>query len=643
MEPESHGRFRDVQGWAAVYAKVLAVATVALGITFVLNLPLYFARISLFNQQYLALLLGLILALAYVLVPATPRSRRAVPWYDWLFSLASLAIGLYVFIQFPIISLTMGLITPLKVWISALGIVLLLEATRRSAGWSLVAVVLLFILYARFGSLLPSDLAPQPIRTDRLLMQLFLGSGSVLGIALRVVALVVFAYVLLANVLIAVGGAEVLFQLSQALLGRYRGGPAKISIVASSLFGTLSGSAVANVVSTGTVTIPLMKRSGYSPSFAAAVEAVASTGGVIAPPVMGAASFIIADFVQVPYGQVLLVAIIPALFYYAGLFAIVDARAARLGLVGLPPEELPRLSDVLRRGWLFGVPLAVLIYALLVLYVRAEVAALYALVTLIAVALLNRDMRQRLKNMGRIIDDTARGLIDLIVISATAGMVVEIVSYTGLGLTMSRLLTEAAGGNLILLALLTAVASIILGMGMPVTAAYLLLAVLAAPAMVRTGVPPLVAHMFVFYFGTFSFITPPVAVASFAAAAIAGAPVMKTSFEAVRLAVPGLVVPFAFILEPALVFHGSFIDFVIAFVITVIAVAAVVVSLEGQAARPLVVWERAVYGLGGLALLFPALPAGKAIGLGVLVLVTLWVALSGRGSRAAHAPGRVRG
>ena len=475
-------RFRELTGFARLLHRILGIAVPLIGVLFILDVPYLLTSVSLFNQQYLGLFLGLVLAEIFLLVPSgRGTSRRAVPWYDWLLAAIGLSGGLYVALFYEQLLLSLGLLTPFKICLGTLFIVTLFEAIRRLVGWTLLLTIITFVFYGRFGYLLPGVLASREISWARLINQLYLDSEFLFGTPLQVAGLVVFSFILFGQFLLATGGSDFLRNLAQSLMGQYRGGPAKISILSSAFFGTLSGTAVGNVAAVGIITIPLMKRAGYSPQFAAAVEAVASTGGCILPPVMGAAAFVMAEFLGVPYRDVVVVSIVPALLYFFALYIQVDLRAAKNKLKGLDKTQIPSLRQTLYQGWQFLIPVFVLLYTLFGWHKRAEVAALYALATLLILALFRSSSRASLKKIPQILEAVTRGMMEVAVVCAGAGLVVGVVNYTGLGQSFSRYLTMLGGGNLLLLALLTAVASTIFGMGLPVTASYLFLAVLVAP------------------------------------------------------------------------------------------------------------------------------------------------------------------
>ena len=625
MESEKMERFRNLHGPVLLFRRVIGIAVPIVGVIFIVDLPSFLFRISFFPQQFLGLFLSFIMTYLFLSIPATKSHTKAgVPWYDWLLIVACLASGLYVTLFYPEILITIGVITPLKIVLGVAIIAATLEATRRVAGWPLVIIVLFFILYGRFGFLMPGVFEAKEVSWPRLVNQLYLGSDFLFGIALQIAGLVVFAFVLFGQFLFGTGGANFLLDVAQSLMGKYRGGPAKITIATSALFGTLSGSAVGNVAAVGVVTIPLMKRTGYKASFAGAVEAVSSTGGCILPPIMGAAAFIMASFLGVPYYQVALVAVVPALLYFMGEFLQVDLRAAKVGIKGLPKEQLPSLKQTLISGWIYIIPVVVLVYCLFGLYLLPEVAALYSLGSLILVAFCRRDTRASLKNTLVLLEKTTQGMMEVAIICAAAGIVIGVVTYTGLGLSLSRALVTFGGGNLLLLAFFTAIASTILGMGMPVTATYIFLSVLAAPAMVDLGVPPILAHLFVFYYGTYSFLTPPVCMATFAAASIAGAPLMETAWQGLKLAVAGYLIPFIFIFNPALVFMGEPLEIAWALFDAVVAVVVLAIGVEGYFRRSLSMAERILYILAGLSIVIPVGWMSRIIGLVVVCLLFVY-------------------
>ena len=595
--------------------KVLAIAIPLVGITFVLDIPLYLTATSLFNQQYLALFWCLITALIFLTMPASKKATAKGPkWYDILLAGLTLFAGFYVAIFYGQILLGLGTPTVFQAVLGCITLMLVLESTRRVSGLPLVTIILVFVLYAKFGNFLPGILYIKGLTWARLFSQLYLGADFMFGIPLRVACLIVFGFIFFGQVLFKVGGGEFFIGLAMSLMGKYRGGPAKVAVLASTLFGTISGSAVANVAGTGIITIPLMKRSGYSETYAGAVEATSSTGGQILPPVMGAAAFIMAEFLGVSYPVVVVAAVVPALLYYLGVFMQVHLQAVSKDLKGLPAEKVPSFRTVIREGWVFLIPVVVLVFALFVLFMPPGVAALYSLGAVVAASFLKGKTRHTW-TWAKVLDifqGTSRAMFELIAICAASGFIIGIVSYTGLGLSMSRLLTEASGSNLLLLAMFTAVASTILGMGMPTAAAYILLAVLAAPALVNLGVEPIVAHLFVFYFGTLSMLTPPVCLAAYAAASIAETSPVRLALRAMRLAIAGYLVPFILLYNPGLAFIGSTGGIIQAIFFTAMAIALFAFCIEGWLLHKLNLWERVLSAISAIAIVVPSWPSRLA-------------------------------
>jgi len=606
-------RFRTLHGpvrWLELCFLCLLPITGAL---FVLEVP-YFLGITIFREQFLGLFLALVLGATFLTKPAGKReSNTSVPWHDWLLLLASLAVGLFIVVGYPKMAYQLALITPARWLLGATAIVLVLEACRRLVGWMLTILVLACVLYGHFGYLFPGIFESRGASWERLTMYLYLDTDGMLGLPLVVAATVVLAFVLFGHVLFQSGGATVLTDFAMATMGRFRGGPAKIAVVASSLFGSVSGTAVSNVVMTGSVTIPLMKRTGYPSHVAGAIEAVASTGGQLMPPVMGVAAFIMAEFLAIPYSKVALAALVPALLYYVTVFFQVDLEAAKAGLKGLRSEELPRLGSVLARGWLFLVPLAVLIYLLFGLYWPAGRSAMGGVFAGLVLSFFRRSSRMNLRGFVKLLEVTGRNVLEIGVVTAGAGFVIGVLQLSGLGFRFSLGMTEMAGGNVFVLLVFVAIASVILGMGMPTAAVYILLAVLAAPGLVELGIDPLAAHLFVFYFGILSMITPPVCLATYAAASIAESDFMKTAWTGMRLAAVAYVVPFLFVFAPALLLEGTAPEVALAVGTAVFGAGFLGIALSGYLFGRLNLVQRGVLAVSALSLLTSVAGAGSLI------------------------------
>lgn len=612
MEIERN-RFRSLKGPFALLEKIVLAAIPISGLLFVLDVPAYVHR-AILTEQYLGLLLALILCGTFLAVPASENALRStIPWYDLLLAGASFVSGIYLTIFYsdsaPLVKL--GYITWERVPLAILTVFLILEALRRLAGWFLVGLVFLFLLYARFTDLVPGLLGGRGTSWESLLNSLYLSSDFLLGIPLNAGATVVLPFILFGSILIETGGGLLLTSFASAVFGRFRGGPAKVAILASSLFGTISGSAVANVAVDGAITIPMMKAIGYKPHIAAAIEAVASTGGQIMPPVMGVASFIMAEFLAVPYREVVIAAVIPALLYYIALFVQVDLEAAKMGLRGLPRDALPPVGPILKEALSFVVPLGVLVYAMFFIPLSAGKAGSLAALTAVAAGFVRKENRAAPLRLLRALPETGRAMLDLGALLAAAGIIIGVAALTGLGFKLSAALLEIGKDSAFLLLFFTAVVSMILGMGLPTSAVYILLAILVAPALVEFGILPIAAHFFIFYFGVIAVITPPIAFASFTAASIGGASPMRTGWAGTRLAALAYVVPFLFVYSPALLMKGSAWEIAYSVATAIVGTWILGMALVGYWMRPLPVSMRFFLGLSAIGLLIPL--RGEAI------------------------------
>ncbi|MBI2091004.1 MAG: TRAP transporter fused permease subunit [Deltaproteobacteria bacterium] len=603
-------KFRSLRGLLGFWEKILLTAIPVTGVFFVSDGPFYLG-LAILREQYLGLFLALILGGVFLSVPPSGRAdRHRVPWYDLLFSFLGITVGLYAALFFPEIMRRMGDPDALRLVLGVIAIFLILEALRRTVGWILVGVGVFFLLYARFAHFVPGGFGGTGVAWDRLTNYLYTDVNSLFGLPLAVTATIVLPYIFFGQALFTIGAGQYLTDLAVGVFGRFRGGPAKVAVVASSLFGTISGSAVANVAVDGPITIPLMMRTGYRAPLAAAVEAVASTGGQIMPPVMGAAAFIMAEFLAIPYREVAVAAILPAILYYVALFAQVDLEAGKAGLRGLSRQELPALFPLLGKGWVFFVPLSILVYVLFIQNSDAGDAGMLAALATLALGFLKKELRSHLRWVLETLVSTGRTLLELGVTVALAGLVVGVVQVSGLGFILSHGLVSLAGGNILALLLLTAVVSMILGMGMPTTAVYILLAVLVAPALAQLGIDPLAAHLFIFYFGLVSMITPPICLAAYTAAAIVQADSMRTGLEATRLGIVAYIVPFLFVFSPALLLKGSAVDVSLAAVTAVAGTVLLAVALTGYLFRQIAWPKRVFFSLAALGLLFPHVGPG---------------------------------
>ena len=623
MKVEGGSRFRQLKGIGKVYADTLLILMPIVGIIGILNIPAYF-RFTIHLQQFIAFIFGLVLSSSFVLIPARRGMRKdQLPWYDLIFSIIMLVAGLYIAINYQTIMVDVGITMSHRVILGILAVCLTIESARRVVGLPFIIIILVFVVYALFASHFPGELQTKSISIDNLATYLYLDPQGLLGIPMEVAATIVLVFLLFGQTISSVGVSRLFNDLAFALMGRYRGGPAKVAVLASSLFGMISGSAVANVATIGVFTIPLMKKAGYKPYFAGAVEAVSGTGGQIMPPIMGAAAFIMASYIGVPYATIALSAMIPAVLYYLAVFIQVDLRAAKQDLKGLNKEELPTIKQVLRDNWAFTIPFLVLVYTLFIMWMEAESAGLLsALVTVMLGFLLKKKTGFSLKKVVSVLRDSGQGLLEIGVASAGAGIIIGILSITGLAFTFSTVLVSLAKGNLFLLLLLSAIGASILGMGMTVTAAYLLMVVLAAPALTSMGIPPLLAHFFVFYYGVLSFLTPPVCLAAYAAASLAGANMIQTAFQSMRLGIAAYIVPFIFAYKPALLLMGTPFEVTEACIAALIGISFIAIGLEGYLFRSLQMWRRGIFILGGLILMVPGL-LFDAVGLCLVLPVFL--------------------
>ena len=630
---EVAGKFRTLDGPARAVERTLLISLTLVGAAWAAQVH-HHLPFTFFSQQYLGLFLALGLSPVFLVVRPGPRaSATRVPWYDWLLAAGGLVVGGYIVIMYPTIAYQLGVVSWDKLVLGALAVALVCEAVRRVAGWVLMAMALVCLLYAKFAWVLPGLFNAKGSPWGRIFVYLYLDTNGILGTPLAITAGIVIAFILFGQALYAVGGDKFLTDVALVAMGRYRGGAAKMAVVSSTLYGTVSGSAVANVVVDGAVTIPMMKRAGYPPHLAAAIEAVASNGGQIMPPVMGAAAFLIAEYLSLPYGEVALAAALPACLYYLALLMQVDLEAARLGLHGLPASEIPLLRGIMRRGWAFLVPLVTLIYTLMLAGWEAGKAGMLAVVVTFAVGALHRDTRPTWRAIVGAIEGTGRTMLDLIAIVTLAGVVIGSLQLSGFTSKLPLLLLSVAGGNVVVLLILAAVVSIILGMSLPTTVVYITLAVLVGPALVQLGIIPLAAHLFLFYFGMLSLITPPNCLATFAAAAIAKADFWRTGWAGMRLGIVAYLVPFAFVFHPPLIFRGTAGDIAWAAGVTAIGVMLLSIGCVGYFRRPMG-WGKRVWAFVAAGILImPPLPDvpyyvtdGAGLGLGALLLSLEWSA-----------------
>ncbi len=650
-----NGKWRVLHGWqaglgvASLVVPVVAACLWAIEIQHVLGLVVY-------SAQFLALMLGAALVATFLNVRARAgEAGDRVPWYDWLLIAGALVVTGFVVANYQWLVYELSRLTALRISLGVAAIALVFEATRRLIGWTLILVAGAFILYARFGDLMPGILALPPSSWERIAVYTYLDSNALLGLPLKVAAQTIITFILFGAVLRATKGDTFITDLALSLMGRFRGGPAKVSVAASTLFGTVSGSAVSNVAVIGPISIPMMERAGYRKHQSAAIEAVSSTGGQIMPPVMGITAFLMADFLAIPYREVVLAALLPGLLYYVALFAQVDLEAAKNGLKGLRRADLPRFLPTLKRGLGFAIPLAVLIYAVVFAFWAPGKAGLAAAVTALLVGYAGRFSRPSRADLVDAVLSTGRTSLSILILTAVAGLVIGALQLAGLGFAMSTILLSLAGDNVFLILAMTGVVCVVLGMALPTAVIYTMLAVLVAPALVDLGVDRLAAHFFIFYMGMLSMITPPVCFATFTAAAIAQSGFWITAMSGMRFGIAAYLLPFVFPFSLGLLMIGGPLQIIVAFVTAALGLVAISAGLVGYLFGPLNPLFRAALCLGGFAaMLSPftnrAFEIANYAGLGVCGAIALFELVRARRGGAsattaattAAAPGPVR-
>ncbi len=514
-------------------------------------------------EQYLGVMLGLAVCAVLLRHPIGARAR----WYDIALALLAFACWLHMSLSYEAWIIDPINRTPDRWGAAALAIGLLLRATWKRCGVSIAVLFGLFILYGLFGHLIPGPLQAFEQPPKKLAIYLFADSNGIPGSVLRVICTVVLVFVIFGQLLESSGATKVLTDLAISLLGGRRGGPAKVAILASAAFGSINGTTVGNIISTGVVTIPLMKRNGFKPEQAGAIEAVASNGGQLAPPIMGTTAFLIADFLQIDYIDVVIAASIPAALYFAGIYLQVDAIALRRGLHGIKRSERPALRPVLAAGWIYLLPLVLLVYLMIGKGYQPTTAGIYASAALLVLTLIRFRRLPTPAKALEALSGSGDSLLTLIIIGGGAGIAVGVLTLSGLGFQLAAALAALTEhGGLFITLVVTAIVCIILGMGMPTSAVYIVLSIILAPSIIEIGVAPLAAHLFLFYFGLLSMVTPPVAVASYVAASMAGASMWNTSVAALKLSAVGFFVPFLWVYNPALIGIGDWTEIALAVV-----------------------------------------------------------------------------
>lgn len=575
------------------------------------------------GNAYLYYLIGIFLALSFLSLPASARNPERFWALNLVLAAAALvSAGWLGFHGLEIIQKGWEYDAPLMADIMAsILIILVLEGVRRAGGPILLCTALLFGAYPLYADFMPGFLWGTEYSLMGTVRAHVLGVESVIGIPMQVVAELVIGFVIFGSVLVATKGSDFFMELASALLGGSRGGPAKVAVMGSGILGSLSGSVISNVLTSGPISIPTMRRVGYPAHYAAAVEACASTGATLMPPVMGTVAFVMASFLGVQYSSIVIAAVIPAILFYVSLLFQVDMYAARRGLKGLPRSEIQPLWPILKKGAPYLLSLAVLIYVLMGLRMEARSPYYAALVMLVGTAF-RKDTRLTLTRAKELLIDSATNIANLIAVLAGIGLVVGGLSYTGVAGAFSRELLLYAGGNTALMLIAGAVTSFVLGMGMTVTACYIFLSILLAPALVQAGLNPIASHLFILYWGMLSYITPPVALAAITAANVAGSKPMRTGFYAMRLGMPLFVLPFIFVYDPALIMDGAPIEIIERVALTLVAIWAITSAFEAWIYKvgKIGTISRVAFALGGVLILFPEITTSLA-GAGVLVAV----------------------
>ena len=550
--------------WVSLKLKNFYLASlVLLGVMWILDIPIRL-NIGIVTASYISLMLAISIAAGFLLKPSYKGSSAVV--FD--IGLGLLALLSWGWVALNYISWLTDLANRgVEKWLpGVLAIILLIEALRRFCGYAITVLTIVFIVYGFLGHNFSGIFEGAAVSPSRLILYFYADSGGVPGLILSIVCSVVFGFLLMGELMKASGGGQFLTDISLSLMGHYRGGPAKVSIVASSIFGSISGSTVGNVMSTGVVTIPLMKKTGLPGYFAAAVEAIASNGGQLAPPVMGATAFLIAEFLDIPYLEVVGAAVLPAIIYYVILFVQVDLMAKDNNLVGLKKTETPIFGNLIKQKGLHLIPIVSLIFLMFVIGLQPAKSALMSGFLALLAGLILRSTKLSFSMIMEFLENVSKTLIPIILIGGAAGIIVGVLNITGLGFNLTLGLTEiGAKYGLLVMLILTGIIAIILGMGMPTAAVYIVLSVVLAPAVIEMGVPILAAHLFIFYFGLLSMITPPVAVASFVAAGIAGASLWRTSFTAIKLGIAAYFLPFLFVYNDSLLLKGTWFEILLIF------------------------------------------------------------------------------
>ncbi|WP_286033293.1 TRAP transporter permease [Brachyspira pilosicoli] len=621
---DSESRYRRFKDWKKYLIIVISVAFCLFQLYSILS-----GKIT--AQVVRATHLAFVMALAYLLFPMKKdMPKDKLPWYDVIIAIVGACSWLYISINFDSLVRRAGIYNTTDIIIGIVGILILFEACRRIVGTPILIISLVFIVYALFGAYAPGFLNHRGYSIQRLVSHLYYNTEGIMGTPIGASATFIFLFIFFGALLDKTGIGQFFIDICNAIAGSYDGGPAKVAVLTSAMFGTVSGSSVSNTVGTGSFTIPMMKSLGYRPEFAGAVEASASTGGQLMPPIMGAASFLMAESLGIPYKEVAKAAIIPAILYFTGIFIMVHLEAKKTGLKGLSRDSLPKIGELLMKKGYLVIPLATIIY-FFVLGKTAIYAGLMGIIAAGLVAIINSIVdiilkRERSFTFNDLIDvfvNGARNIISVAVACAMAGIIIGVITLTGLGLKIGAGLISISGGISILLLMLTMISSIILGMGVPTTANYLITSTIAAGAIIGLGFEPLAAHMFVFYFGIIADVTPPVALAAMAGAAIAKSDPLKTGFEATRLSIGAFIIPYMFIFNPQiLMINTTFVEVIPILITSLIGMFGVSAGLDGYVFRKCNFIERILFIAAGLLSIYPEFYT-DIIGIGLIAALII--------------------
>ncbi|MFD2045392.1 TRAP transporter permease [Ornithinibacillus salinisoli] len=613
------GNKRDLSG---NHSKVVAVAAFSLSLFQIWSVV--WGKLDPINQM--AVHVSFILVVTFLLYGYSKKLSSHVPSIiDYFFTILAFGAGIYFTLHAERIATRIPILdslTYLDIFFGLVFVLLSIEAARRTIGFPIIMIIIVGVSYALWGHLLHGQWNHRELLPIEFLDELAYSYNGLWGSPIAVAASFVFMFLLFGVFLQKVGAGEFFFKLSTALAGRSKGGAAKVAVLASAFFGSISGSPTANVVTTGAFTIPVSKKTGYKSSFAAAVEAAASTGGSILPPIMGSSAFLMAAVTELSYGAIVIAAIIPGILYYLSLLTLVHFEALRLDLPRAAKEDIPRLKEVWKEGWYYVIPIFVLIFFLMQGY-SASRTGFYGILSIIVVSWFRKNTRMGIREIVDAMVAGAKSSIPITTACAAAGLVIASIMSTGLGGKLTSIVLSFTEGMLIPTLLLVMLICIILGMGMPVAAAYILTAMLAAPALIELGVSVLAAHMFIVYFSIFSAITPPVAVAAFAAAGIADVNLNRVGFEAIRLGLVGFIVPFMFVFEPALLMNGSFDQILLSFFTSVIGVIVLAAGLIGWLRTRTSIFERILLIGSGMMSLYPGMLSDGVGVAGVLLVLFL--------------------